>query len=474
MGSRSSGLGAKRVFDAVLTLLTAPVWVPVLLVIALLVRVLQGPPVFFRQTRPGYRGRPFQLVKFRSMSDKRDADGDLLPDSERISSIGRFLRQTSLDELPELFNVLRGEMSLVGPRPLLMEYLDRYTPEQMRRHDVPPGVTGWAQVNGRNALTWDEKFELDTWYVDNHSISLDLRILGRTIGQVLGQGRHQRRRPRHHAQIRGGSVSDAAARYRAMLRIRRFEETILDKFPTGVFHGTTHTYIGQEANAVGILDHIREGDSVFSNHRCHGHFLAYGGDMRGLFAELMGKATGICGGRGGSQHIHWRRFYSNGVLGSAIPVATGMGLAGRLRGDDDIVVVFMGDGAMGEGVIYEALNMAALWRAPVLYVVENNRIAQTTPIELAMAGSIPGRFEGFGIPALAIASSDVDEISSAASKAIAEVRDGGTPQALVIDTNRFAPHSKGDDTRPEEAIEALWATSDPIEIHGFPARSQSA
>jgi acetoin:2,6-dichlorophenolindophenol oxidoreductase subunit alpha len=260
-------------------------------------------------------------------------------------------------------------------------------------------------------------------------------------------------------------VSDAAARFRAMLRIRRFEETILDKFPTGVFHGTTHTYIGQEANAVGILDHIRDGDSVFSNHRCHGHFLAYGGDMRGLFAELMGKATGICGGRGGSQHIHWRRFYSNGVLGSAIPVATGMGLAGRLRGEDDIVVVFMGDGALGEGVIYEALNMAALWRAPVLYVVENNRIAQTTPIELAMAGSIPGRFEGFGVPTRAIASSDVDDISSAASEAIAEVRDGGSPQALVIDTNRFAPHSKGDDTRSQEAIEALWATSDPIEIH---------
>ena len=261
-------------------------------------------------------------------------------------------------------------------------------------------------------------------------------------------------------------MSDAAAaRYRAMLRIRRFEETILEKFPTGVFHGTTHTYIGQEANAVGILDHVREGDSVFSNHRCHGHFLAYGGDMRGLFAELMGKSTGICGGRGGSQHIHWRRFFSNGVLGSTIPVATGVGLAGRLRGDDGIVVVFMGDGALGEGVIYEALNMAALWQAPVLYVVENNRIAQTTPIELAMAGSIPARFEGFGVPARALASSDVDEISLAASEAIAEVRDGMTPRALIIETNRFAPHSKSDDTRPEEAIEAMWANYDPIEIH---------
>ena len=212
---------------------------------------------------------------------------------------------------------------------------------------------------------------------------------------------------------------------------------------------------------------------MFSNHRCHGHFLAYGGDMRGLFAELMGKSTGICGGRGGSQHIHWRRFFSNGVLGSTIPVATGVGLAGRLRGDDGIVVVFMGDGALGEGVIYEALNMAALWQAPVLYVVENNRIAQTTPIELAMAGSIPARFEGFGVPARALASSDVDEISLAASEAIAEVRDGMTPRALIIETNRFAPHSKSDDTRPEEAIEAMWANYDPIEIHAT-ARSQSA
>jgi TPP-dependent pyruvate/acetoin dehydrogenase alpha subunit len=260
-------------------------------------------------------------------------------------------------------------------------------------------------------------------------------------------------------------MRDGAARYRAMLRIRRFEETILDKFATGIFHGTTHTYIGEEANAVGVLQHVREGDSVFSNHRCHGHFLAYGGDMRALFAELMGKATGVCGGRGGSQHIHWRNFYSNGVLGSTIPVATGVGLAGRLRGGDDVVVVFMGDGALGEGVIYESLNMAALWRAPVLYVVENNRIAQTTPIELAMAGGIPGRFEAFGVPARDLTSSDVEEVAATAGDVIEEVRETGEPRALVIDTRRFAPHSKGDDTRAESEIAEMRANWDPLVIH---------
>jgi lipopolysaccharide/colanic/teichoic acid biosynthesis glycosyltransferase len=171
----------------VLTLLAAPIWVPVLIVLALVIRLTQGAPVLFRQTRPGYKGEPFRLIKFRSMTDDRHENGELLPDGERISAIGGFLRKTSLDELPELLNVLRGEMSLVGPRPLLMEYLDRYTPEQMRRHDVPPGMTGWAQVNGRNDLTWDEKFALDTWYVDNHSILLDLRILARTVGQVLAR-----------------------------------------------------------------------------------------------------------------------------------------------------------------------------------------------------------------------------------------------------------------------------------------------
>jgi TPP-dependent pyruvate/acetoin dehydrogenase alpha subunit len=261
-----------------------------------------------------------------------------------------------------------------------------------------------------------------------------------------------------------------------MCRIRRFEETILDKFATGVFHGTTHTYIGQEANAVGILSQIHDGDAVFSNHRCHGHFIAYGGNMRGLFAELMGKATGVAGGRGGSQHVHWRNFYSNGVLGNAVPVATGVALASRMTGTQDIVVVFMGDGALGEGVIYEALNMASLWSAPVLYVVEDNGIAQTTPRSLAFSGDIGERFNAFAVPATEIVSSDVEEIARISSGLLDEVRERSEPRALVIGTNRFGPHSKGDDTRPADEIEAMRATSDPIAIQGprIPAEERRA
>jgi TPP-dependent pyruvate/acetoin dehydrogenase alpha subunit len=262
------------------------------------------------------------------------------------------------------------------------------------------------------------------------------------------------------------SPFDQVSAYETMCRIRRFEETILDKFATGVFHGTTHTYIGQEANAVGILSQIQDGDAVFSNHRCHGHFIAYGGDMRGLFAELMGKATGVAGGRGGSQHVHWRNFYSNGVLGNAVPVATGVALANRLTGTEDIVVVFMGDGALGEGVVYEALNMASLWSAPVLYVVEDNGIAQTTPRSLAFSGGIADRFNAFAVPATEVVSSDVEEIAGISRGLLHEVREKSEPRALVIGTNRFGPHSKGDDTRPADEIEAMRATSDPVAIHG--------
>jgi lipopolysaccharide/colanic/teichoic acid biosynthesis glycosyltransferase len=169
------------------SVITAPVWGVLVAVVGALILVLEGPPVLFRQTRPGYKARPFELMKFRTMSDERDESGELLPDGQRIGRLGGFLRQTSLDELPEMINVLRGEMSLVGPRPLLMEYLERYSPDQSRRHDVPPGITGWAQVNGRNALSWDDKFALDIWYVDNHSVALDLKILWMTFRQVLSR-----------------------------------------------------------------------------------------------------------------------------------------------------------------------------------------------------------------------------------------------------------------------------------------------
>jgi lipopolysaccharide/colanic/teichoic acid biosynthesis glycosyltransferase len=175
----------KRVFDLILALLVLLlVWFPLIILIVLIRRKL-GSPVFFKQVRPGLHGRPFQMVKFRSMTDARGPDGQLLPDVNRLTQFGRFLRASSLDELPGLWNVLKGDMSLVGPRPLLMEYLPLYSSEQARRHNVRPGITGWAQVNGRNALSWDDKFKLDVWYVDNRSLRLDVKILWLTVRKVL-------------------------------------------------------------------------------------------------------------------------------------------------------------------------------------------------------------------------------------------------------------------------------------------------
>lgn len=182
-----NSLLVKRGFDLTIVLLTAPFWLPVLLMTALLVRIKLGGPLFFKQRRPGREAAIFELLKFRSMTNTKDANGNLLPDAERLTSFGKWLRSSSLDELPELWNVLKGEMSLVGPRPLLVQYLDRYTPEQKLRHDVPPGLTGWAQINGRNALSWEEKFALDVWYVANRTLWLDIKILWLTVGRVLGR-----------------------------------------------------------------------------------------------------------------------------------------------------------------------------------------------------------------------------------------------------------------------------------------------
>jgi len=254
--------------------------------------------------------------------------------------------------------------------------------------------------------------------------------------------------------------------YHSMLRIRRFEETVLDEFKRGVFSGTTHTSLGQEANAVGVISQLHAEDVIVTNHRCHGHYLAYGGDMHALFAEMMGRSTGICGGRGGSQHIHWRNLYSNGVQGGIAPIAVGMALAEKRKGTGAAVVVFVGDGTFGQGVLYEALNMASLWSAPVLFVVEHNGIAQTTPTSTVLAGSIRRRIEAFDIAAAELDTSDVMQISSAASSLVAELHAGSGPKALILNTARFGPHSKGDDTRPAEVVDALRRQRDPIRILG--------
>lgn len=175
----------KRLFDFVLAGVALIVLGVPMLFLALMVRVNLGSPIFFRQTRPGLHGKPFEMLKFRTMNDTRDVNGVLLTDSERLTDFGRWLRATSLDELPELWNVFKGDMSLVGPRPLLVEYLPLYSVAQARRHEMRPGITGWAQVNGRNAISWDEKFELDIWYVDNQSLWLDMRILWLTVWRVI-------------------------------------------------------------------------------------------------------------------------------------------------------------------------------------------------------------------------------------------------------------------------------------------------
>jgi sugar transferase EpsL len=175
----------KRLFDLLISLLALLLLSPLLGLLVLLVHVKLGSPVLFRQQRPGLHGRPFTLIKFRTMIDQRDAHGNLLPDADRLTKFGKFLRASSLDELPELWNVLKGEMSLVGPRPLLMHYLPLYTPEQARRHEVRPGITGWAQVNGRNALSWEDKFALDVWYVDHHTLWLDLKIIFLTLLKII-------------------------------------------------------------------------------------------------------------------------------------------------------------------------------------------------------------------------------------------------------------------------------------------------
>jgi lipopolysaccharide/colanic/teichoic acid biosynthesis glycosyltransferase len=178
-------IGVKRTFDLLVAGMALIALLPLLILVTIVVRVFLGSPVIFRQLRPGLQGRLFGCLKFRTMTDARDEDGRLLPDADRLTTIGRLLRKTSVDELPELINVVSGEMSLVGPRPLLATYMPRYSSQQMRRHEVKPGITGWAQINGRNALDWDQKFEFDLWYVDHRSFWLDLSILMRTVWQVF-------------------------------------------------------------------------------------------------------------------------------------------------------------------------------------------------------------------------------------------------------------------------------------------------
>jgi TPP-dependent pyruvate/acetoin dehydrogenase alpha subunit len=250
--------------------------------------------------------------------------------------------------------------------------------------------------------------------------------------------------------------------FKTMLTIRIVEETLLALFSKGVLRGTVHTCIGQEACAVGVISALdRSRDIVCSNHRGHGHFLAYSDDVEGLLAEIMGKPSGVCGGIGGSQHLHKGNFYSNGILGGMVPVAAGMALAEKIQKSSAVTTVFLGDGAFGEGVVYETLNIAALWKLPLLFVVEDNGFAQSTPTHLEHAGALEMRASPMGIPIVVLDGNNVLAVHEASLLAISKIRHDEGPQLLFLKTYRLGPHSKGDDPRDPNEIES-HKKNDPI------------
>ncbi|WP_186321153.1 alpha-ketoacid dehydrogenase subunit alpha/beta [Lysinibacillus fusiformis] len=251
--------------------------------------------------------------------------------------------------------------------------------------------------------------------------------------------------------------------YKTMYQIRFIEETFLELFSKGELFGTTHTSIGQEATAVSTMAHVNENDVVFSNHRCHGHFIAYGGPIKELVEEVMGKETGVVGGRGGSQHICYKNFYTNGIQGGIVGNAVGAALAQKLSKSDGITVVFLGDGTLGEGLVYEAMNIASLWKLPILFVLENNFYAQTTPLEKGVSGSILDRPRSFGIESDQIESNDTLELHQMFEERFNYVREKGQPFFQIVNTYRTVPHSKGDDFRDKEEINK-WKEKDPKNI----------
>lgn len=249
--------------------------------------------------------------------------------------------------------------------------------------------------------------------------------------------------------------------YRQMLRIRRTEEKLLQLHSQGLLSGTTHTSIGQESIAAGLLSHLGAGDAVFSTHRCHGHFLAFGGDLTAFLAELMGREDGVCGGRGGSQHLHAPAFISSGIQGQMVPVGLGVALAKKLRGEAGIAVVFIGDGTLGQGALYESMNMASLWGVRLLIVLEDNGIAQTTPSSVAVAGDMLLRAQAFGIDAARLDGADAPALHRELGELVETMRGRAEPAFRVIGTVRLGPHSKRDDDRSDDEMAEL-RSRDPV------------
>jgi 2-oxoisovalerate dehydrogenase E1 component len=271
-----------------------------------------------------------------------------------------------------------------------------------------------------------------------------------------------------------GSMSTETALYRRMAFIRAFEEGLLDAFSLGDLRGTTHTSIGQEAQAAASMSQVGDRDVVFSNHRCHGHFLAYGGDPEQLLLEIMGAPGGVCEGIGGSQHLHFRNFFSNGIQGGIVPNACGAALAEKLRGENGLAVVFLGDGTLGEGVVYESFNLASLWSLPVLFLIENNRISQSTRQEDNLAGEIAARPRAFGIETAEHFGNDARSLTEALRAAFDHVRSTGRPFCQVMHTARLGPHSKGDDPRGEDEMARLREGDPLVVTSGIPDSERAA
>lgn len=250
--------------------------------------------------------------------------------------------------------------------------------------------------------------------------------------------------------------------YSKMFQIRYVEETFLRLYDRGLIFGTIHTCIGQEVSAVAVTQALDpDKDIVWSGHRGHGHYLAFTCDLKGLISELLGKASGVCGGVGGSQHLHSGNFYSNGVLGGTVPCAVGCAYAEKVKESGGVVVVFFGDGALAEGIVYESFNIASLWELPVLFVLEDNGIAQSTPKYFEHAGDFAARGESFGIRTTQLQARDALVVYQASCSIVGEIRRNSRPQILVLETHRLGPHSKGDDTRDPREIAAL-RDQDPI------------
>ena len=262
---------------------------------------------------------------------------------------------------------------------------------------------------------------------------------------------------------RGRATPSLPALFEKALLIRRFEQRLLELFAEGKLFGTVHTCIGQELTGLAIAEYLEPRDLVFSNHRCHGHYLARTGDVEGLMAEIMGKETGICGGRGGSQHICSNGFYSNGVQGGIVPVSTGLALAQHFARSQNIVVAFIGDGTLGEGVVYESLNIASKWQLPLLLVLENNLYAQSTSQTETLAGDICARAAAFGVDTHQSSTWEPLELLATAEECVAKVRTSGRPAFLKIDTYRLMAHSKGDDDRSPAEVQEYWQR-DPVAV----------